>query len=653
MKKNVTVKYLLSAVAALSLALSANAQYTNTFDSSSSPFRYDFGNAITPTVTFGTNDAGGSPLGGYPNSGSAALSWTWNGTAGGADFTVDFLYPAANYVGATVSFDIYVDPSSTPGGYNDYGYFQVNTRYTDNYTYGPSYVNSGIVPALVSTTGKWGHVSFVLGSEASALRALTFQDYNDSGRGISGPMKIFIDNFKITPPGATNIPSLSISKPVKGLNVFASTSGQYSRESALLQYTNQGLSWVGQATAGNPVTYSFTVNSFPQNPASYGCVAYLWLIPNPAGVENSADYNEANGVIIGLNQYSPTNATLTFQYKVNQPAGNSMYYGNAPYTNAPGSWDGVTPNYYETGTLGSVTNSGTAVGTWSVRFTSNTNLTLIAPNGSTASYILPAYNSGYFAETTGFNAYLGFIANNSGAFNQAVVYSNFAVSGNVNPFSDNFLADPVLNTNNWNTSVAATPATVLIPPASAPYWLAWTNIPLGYSLETGSNLMNIAAWTSPSLYPVLSFVGQNQQLVDSTELPPGTTGFFNLIKRTFTQLQVLLPGQTNAPGTALGYVGTPTTISLAAQGFNPTTVTVNACDANWQIINGASDQIHLSTSDGSAFLPADLSLSNGTVTFSGANGVLFQTTGPQTVTATDYTDGTKTPNTSAAVTIDP
>ena len=172
-------------------------------------------------------------------------------------------------------------------------------------------------------------------------------------------------------------------------------------------------------------------------------------------------------------------------------------------------------------------------------------------------------------------------------------------------------------------------------------------------MQTGSNLASVATWTSPNLYPVLSFVGENHQLVAQSELAPGNTGFFNLVKRGFTQLQVLLPGQTNAPGTALGYVGTPTTISLAAQGFNPTTVTVNACDATWHIISGASDQIHLSTSDGSAFLPADLSLSNGTVTFSGANGVLFQTAGPQTVTATDYTDGTKTPNTSAPVTIDP
>ena len=97
MKKNVTVKYLLSAVAALSLALSANAQYTNTFDSSSSPFRYDFGNAVTPAVTWVTNDAGGSP-----SSGSVKLNWNWDGSVGGAAFTADILSTSTDCAGATL-----------------------------------------------------------------------------------------------------------------------------------------------------------------------------------------------------------------------------------------------------------------------------------------------------------------------------------------------------------------------------------------------------------------------------------------------------------------------------------------------------------------------------------------------------------------------
>ena len=199
-KKSAGTKRLLGAVAALSLALSASAQYSNPFDSSSSPFRYDFGNAVSPSVTWAsgpTYDAGGSI-----SSGAVKLSWTWAGTVGGADFTADILGTPTDCAGATLSFDIYVDPASTPGNYGDYGYFQFNTRTGNAYTYGPSYVNSSLVGSgnVVGAVGQWAHVSVVLGAEASTLRALTFQDYTDSGRGpINGPMTLYIDNLTITP----------------------------------------------------------------------------------------------------------------------------------------------------------------------------------------------------------------------------------------------------------------------------------------------------------------------------------------------------------------------------------------------------------------------------------------------------------------------
>ena len=480
-------------------------------------------------------------------------------------------------------------PSSTPGNENDYGYFQVNTRYTDSYTYGTTYLGKGLVGAgnLVSTTGQWGHVSFILdnGADAQAVRALTFEDYNDSGRAIVGPETIYIDNLKVTPPPAVSYlvlnrfdtpaevsgyaysawngspgtfswstndaggsvptsgsmemqitygpgenggaiystapavdvskatalefdlmvdpaspvdpngnafyfqigfnspsynkignfwlgpsgnnftpgvwqhfklgitpgslgtgeaqlfinpydtsytspttpivyidnivfdvpvappppPTLTISKPVKGLNVFYSSDSYlyYRQDARLVQ--NTGKSWVGHATAGNPVSYSFTINSFPQATNTYSCVAFLFLVPNPAAQEGDADYAEANCVLVNVAQYSATNGFMNIAYKINEPDGNAMIYGNTPYTNAPGSWDGVTTPWYESGNLGGVTNvQGTAVGTWTVKFTeSDTNVTLIAPDGNAASYVIPPYNVGNFAESSGFDVYLG------------------------------------------------------------------------------------------------------------------------------------------------------------------------------------------------------------------------------------------------------
>ena len=98
-------------------------------------------------------------------------------------------------------------------------------------------------------------------------------------------------------------------------------------------------------------------------------------------------------------------------------------------------------------------------------------------------------------------------------------------------------------------------------------------------------------------------------LIDKSSLPPGNSAFFRLAKLTATQLQVLLPGETNAPGTVSGKTGTPTPQSVGT----PTTVTVNAVDANWNIVS-LSDTVQLSSSDTRIyFYTGSMSLVNGTV----------------------------------------
>ena len=111
----------------------------------------------------------------------------------------------------------------------------------------------------------------------------------------------------------------------------------------------------------------------------------------------------------------------------------------------------------------------------------------------------------------------------------------------------------------------------------------------------------------------------------------------------FTRLQLLVPGETAAPGTATGKTGTPT----AQNTDTPFNVTVNAVDANWNLVNTVGDTVAITATDTNATLPASAPLSGGTGTFS----VKFATAGSRTVTATDTSDGTKTPNTSPAITV--
>mgnify|MGYP001571542936 FL=1 len=113
----------------------------------------------------------------------------------------------------------------------------------------------------------------------------------------------------------------------------------------------------------------------------------------------------------------------------------------------------------------------------------------------------------------------------------------------------------------------------------------------------------------------------------------------------FTKLQILVPGETASPGTGSGKTGTPST-QTAGILFN---VTVNAVDANWNLVNTVTDVVGLTSSDGSATLSGNAALSAGT----GTRNVTFSTSGSFTVTATDITDGGKTPNTSPSITADP
>ena len=131
-------------------------------------------------------------------------------------------------------------------------------------------------------------------------------------------------------------------------------------------------------------------------------------------------------------------------------------------------------------------------------------------------------------------------------------------------------------------------------------------------------------------------------------LPAGPDSFYALIKRTFSQLQVLLPGETNAPNTLTGKVGTPDPVSLGAGGT--VDVTINAVDSTYHIVTTAPrDTIGLTSSDITAALPAPAALVNGTVT----EQVIFGSTGSFTITATNMSNVSIPTATSSSVTVGP
>src|SRR5439155_22411202 len=98
--------------------------------------------------------------------------------------------------------------------------------------------------------------------------------------------------------------------------------------------------------------------------------------------------------------------------------------------------------------------------------------------------------------------------------------------------------------------------------------------------------------------------------VTATDRTGATTSNIVVTASAFAKLQLLLPGETVAPGTASGKTGTPNA-QIASTGF---AVTVNAVDANWNLVNTAADMVGITSSDATATLPPNTTLVSGTAT---------------------------------------
>jgi len=111
----------------------------------------------------------------------------------------------------------------------------------------------------------------------------------------------------------------------------------------------------------------------------------------------------------------------------------------------------------------------------------------------------------------------------------------------------------------------------------------------------------------------------------------------------YSRLQVLLPGETQAPGTITGKTGVPTSQTVGI----PFSVVVRACDSSWNTVTSITNTILLDSTDDSADLPGASALSGGTATLS----VTMNADGSFTVSADDQSDGTIPLATSAPVTV--
>ena len=171
---------------------------------------------------------------------------------------------------------------------------------------------------------------------------------------------------------------------------------------------------------------------------------------------------------------------------------------------------------------------------------------------------------------------------------------------------------------NWN--VASRAASVTITSSDANAAIADENGATAGNLNLASGTGTLSSFTFKT-------AGTRTITAAATGLTSNTSANVTVNAGAFTKLQLLVPGETAAAGTATGKTGTPTA-RTAGTAF---TVTVNAVDANWNLVNTVTDSVSLSSSDANATLPANTPLVAGTKQLS----VTLVTAPSQTITATD------------------
>ena len=450
----------------------------------------------------------------------------------------------------------------------------------------------------------------------------------------TGPSEQAIGNYTI--PGAATNGWVHVNLGITPNNAYTPSYGIYLKDWVNGALTNTLKFWVDNIVL-SPAAEQMHVFLVPQG-TSYGNLPYGF-------VDSSVDWNCKTMLFLRIEQEeSMANATnfdggntaftARFGYKTNEPSSQTMIFNSDPTTGPAG--------------LLAVLRDPNGLGDWSLTFIDPTNFILTGPGGVSTNGSIPGGSVGVFNDNM--TLYFGSQPNSQANMlqsGQVETLSHIQVTGLADAIDDYFSAPP-LNTAVWATDAAAAGSVIWIVPTNAWWIVDWTVPDSGYTLETSPQLTG--GWVGlPNVTTVQP--GSHKLTVITNGMTSNGSGFFRMIKRTPTQIQVLLPGETAAPNTPSGKTGSPTAVGAGAN-FN---VIVNMCDANWNVVNSI-DTVQITSTGGAdaGFLVLNGSelggtaapLASGTFTFS-----CESLTGPAgtTCTATDMSNGAITPGISSTI----
>jgi hypothetical protein len=233
-------------------------------------------------------------------------------------------------------------------------------------------------------------------------------------------------------------------------NAGAGTTNQYNEITTLPGFE---CSWVGSASTSSPAIYSFAVTNPPAS-GSTNFTAYAWLISSPNGFI-SAEISNPNVVRLGIEDIGNGAAVATLGYKANDPDDVAMFSG--------------------AGFLCGITNVPFA-GQWTISLSNDTDFTLTAPNGATATSSMQSGDTSSFSSQVQF--FLGATPNvepNIGRFmTVGSAFISITSTNGTNIISSDFTRGAPLDSGTW-TILADDPASVIAMPAESVYRVSWDN----------------------------------------------------------------------------------------------------------------------------------------------------------------------------------
>jgi hypothetical protein len=442
---------------------------------------------------------------GNPNSGALKATIDFNLATYGGDnqFAVLREFPVVEGSKYTnLVFDLFWDPASPQRPWGDFGGLEPGFR---NQDFSQNWLPGYAVP----TTPGWQRVVLPINPTApkiDTINGVVLKMWSgDASWGQTGTATFWIDNVRLiaAPEAPAGPTTLSIEPAKRGLRAFASAPGaQYQRQN--FRTVNSTYSWVG---AGQPVTYSFTIADYPDGNYS-GFQTHLFLVPG-TGLPNwltAPDWNEANVIFLQMGNNADGSAYASFRYKTNQPSGNSMYFGN--------------------GTLATV-GSTSPRGTWSLRFNSDTAVSLTSPSGETADFTLPAESAALFNGPL--SVYFGVQPNAIANIGQSATFSRLQISGVSTPIDETFATPP--DGALWQ--VVADDVTGVVPvPGDVLFWINWTLPDRDWVLQWAEDLDN-DFWNDIGTPSPMNIGGLRRSLIRSTDLPQSFFGnyYFRMIRR--------------------------------------------------------------------------------------------------------------------------